>query len=301
MELTEHIQIEGVAYERIRTRRNGTCVYKSEDGQSFARCGDKAAIELEYATHLHLEELGFPVAEVLAYRTDSGQAFFIERSLGETHIGGQFDREYQESGQISDETFDRYLTVVKKFAAAQAGTGRTDLKDWQACAEGIHLDDIMAERPDATRLLKDAFSKAQHIVADLPWVVTHGDFNPHNIFPGGVIDFEDHFHAPLGHDLVTAAAHIAWFPVETTTEYYAKYQLTAAQRSRCIESFAVFAPVDRAEIFAAYVFMRGCWSAAHMGEWPKLQKWRFELLDSVAKRLIQGEDLLGPWLRTGSL
>lgn len=273
--MPQELTIDGRHYTLVRGQRSGVSVYRG-DGE-FMRLGPPEEIGRHIGMHAKLAQAGFPVPALISEGLWEDSAFFREISLGEAHFGELFAREYASANAISDRTFDAFIAVAESFLRAQLRTNgigtRADV------AHATHVDTLCDEFPQDSSRIQSRFETTMERLAPLPWVITHGDFNPHNMYPGGVIDFEDTFHAPFGYDAVTAIVQIDWFPDEGLPyEYGARYRYAAAQRKRyqdMTECVAREAGQTLVEYDADFEFLRAAWSTARMGSWPHLQAWRY--------------------------
>lgn len=231
--------------------------------------------------HKAMEMAGYPVAELL----DSGKLgyryYFLERSLGDAPLGDLFAADYASHGNISEEHFSQLLKIAEHFARAQMGT-QTSSGPAGELSVGIFLEVLCDELPEHAKRIRERFDQAFERLSVFPFVLSHGDFNPRNLFSAGVIDLEHFFQAPFGYDSLTALVHIDLHPDKGDYEFYAKYRYSDEQRKR------YFAMLDRvAQGFELppiskyaddFAFLRAVWSTVRLHEWPKLQKWRYDFL-----------------------
>lgn len=181
-------------------------VYCSPDSSLYLRTGEAAAIRNEAEFGRMVWQNGFPVPEVMEIGTLSGGlGYFIETSAGTENFGEVLGREYAATGSISDKNFAAFCEISLRFLAAQLKpscrqSGPSELRD------GIQIENVLRENPDVADLLERAVAKAEERTKELPLVLTHGDLSPFNILPGGVIDYELRFIAPVGIDAVTSIA-----------------------------------------------------------------------------------------------
>jgi hypothetical protein len=274
----EKIKVEGKEFEFVTNQRDyQSAIYRSPE--AYLRIGKPERIQKDLAFHRTMEEAGFPVAKVLAEGERDGEAYFIETSLGDTHFGDIFARDIEREGSISEESLEQFISVCELFARAQLGT-RSGHTNYDEFAQGILLDTLSKEMPEQAVSLKERFSSVKVATAELPSVITHGDFNPNNIYPTGVIDLENSFHAPYGYDLISAIAHIDSFPDSEEYEYFAKYRFSRAQveeymrRMKSVSQDADLKPLS--ETRGDFEFCRAVWLAADIPNVPKLQSFRFE-------------------------
>ena len=273
------IQINDTLFDLIVVQRGGaTAVYKS--GNEILRIGDRAKITKDLALHKKMEALGFPVARLLGEGESGGFGYFIESSLGERHLGNQFAEDVRESGVIRDASFQSLLEIAARFGRAQLKS-IVPAHNFEEFAHGIHLDILCEELPDYAAAIQSRFRRCIERFAPFPFVITHGDFNPNNLYPEGVIDLEDSFYGPFGFDLVTALVHINYSPDSPEYEYVARYRFTPAQSREYLEvidSIATGAHLPRLSEFKDdFEFCRAAWSLVRMHKWPKLRQFRYDL------------------------
>ena len=274
------IQLNGQEFLFVVVQRGGnSAIYKSKD--SFLRIGTKEKILADLALHKKMEAAGFPVARVIAEGNHNGQLYFMESSLGDTHLGALFANDVEKREVISAEQFESFVLITEKFARAQLTT-RRDAQNYTEFAQGILLQKLSEELPEHAEGLGIRFQEVQEKTKQLPFVVTHGDFNPNNLYSKGVIDLEDSFHAPYGYDLVSAMTHINYFPDSKDYEFYAKYRFTSEQKKKYFERMdaistkAGLPPLSRFK--EDFEFCRAIWLAAKLNHIPKLQEFRYDMV-----------------------
>lgn len=274
----EILEIDGHEFAFVtRQRDDQSAVYRSAN--AYLRIGNPGRIERDIAQHKVMEDAGFPVAKMISEGEHDGELYMVESSLGEKHFGGLFADDVEHTGNIKNATFEQFVSLAEKFAQAQLGT-RESAGNYDAFAAGIFLNQLCQELPEYAEKLRARFDTAMEHFAVLPFVITHGDFNPNNLYPRGVIDLEDCFTGPYGYDLVSAIAHIDSFPNSGEYEYSAKYRFTSAQakvyleRMNAISSNAGLPPLS--DFFEDFAFCRAVWLAAEIPSTPKLQKFRFD-------------------------
>jgi hypothetical protein len=205
-DLGQQLQLEDTNWNFVKTRTLGQgAIYLSTHGDRYLRIGsdDDIRDEAEFAKNIH--DMGFPVPEVLSEGAiDADTYYFTESSLGTQTFGDTFREEYRDSAAIDEGSFGQYCRVASLFLVAQLRSApssgeKSNLRD------GVNLDNVIEENPDLSKeALEKAFAKAVARVAILPLVLTHGDLGPFNMLPGGVIDFEHKFIAPMGFDVITS-------------------------------------------------------------------------------------------------
>ena len=273
------IKLNDKEYELISEQRGGMSgVYKH--GDEYLRIGDTKKIKQDLELHRKMESSGFPIAKLIEEGDLNGQYYFIEASLGEKHLGKLFAEDVLQAGAISDTNFDSFLNVVGRFAKAQLTT-KSDTQDFGTFADGIHLDVLCDELPQYKDKISIVFEGVKQRLSGFPFVITHGDFNPNNLYPSGVIDLEDSFYGPFGFDLVCALVHINYFPDSQEYEYFARYRFTKQQEEKYlafIDAISAEAGLSPLSNFKNdFEFCRAVWSLVRMQEWPKLQQFRYDL------------------------
>jgi hypothetical protein len=276
----EKIELENRVFSFVTGQRgNKSAIYKSQD--SYLRIGEEKKINSDLNFHRKMESSGFPIAKLLSDGVLNGQKYYIESSLGEKHFGNLFADDIEHTGTISEPLFNSFLSIIEKFAGAQLSTYVQE-KDFDGFARGIWLNVLCEEMPTHVESLRQRFKEAQDRFNILPFVLTHGDFNPNNLYPVGVIDLEDSFYAPYGYDLYSALIHIDSFPDSRGYEYIAKYRFTSEQHKQyvdAIDAISVRNNLPKLSTFLGdFAFCRAVWLAAGIPSTPKLQQFRYESL-----------------------
>lgn len=287
MEFKPQIEINGIVFSWVNTQRGGlTAIYK--DNSTFLRIGSPEKIKKDLLLHKKLAEYGFPIAQLL----DEGQIgemhYFIEKSLGSEHFGTLFQKEFNEQGHITDETFDKFMIVCEKFVKSQLKTLSLQ-KDWDNFRTAIHLDVICEELPEYKEKIINAYEKVKEKLSVYPFVLTHGDFTPFNILPEGIIDIENAFSGPAGYDLGGILATPNWFPDSTEYEFHQVYKLTPEQKQKFIDKIDNIYVNNSLPKISNYLeefnFTKGMWFTAKMHRFPKLQKFRYYVLKNLVDKI----------------
>jgi len=276
----EKIELEGKTFSFVTGQRGGmSAIYKSEG--AYLRIGEEKKIAPDLALHRKMEAAGFPVTRLLGEGVFDGQKYFIESSLGEKHLGELFSEDTEQRGAISENLFESLVSVAEKFAEAQLTTIAEE-RNFNDFARGIWIDRLCEEIPASASKLKERFEEVKRNTQSIPFVVTHGDFNPNNLYPAGVIDLEDSFHAPYGYDLISAITHINSFPDSEEFEYFAKYRFTLDQISHYLERLDRISVTNNlpklSTLLEDFSFCRAVWLAADIPATPKLQQFRYQLV-----------------------
>lgn len=277
-QVPKSIELQGMIYELVKSQRDGnSAVYKGPE--SYLRIGTREKIESDLTRHKRMEFAGFPVAKLIAEGELDGQTYYIESSVGERTLSQAFAEDTEATGLINEESFSQFLDVTDKFARAQLRTDTFE-RDFEEFSDGIHLDILCQELPEHAEKILVKFKEIQDRTAELPFVISHGDFNPHNLYPGGAIDLEDSYHALFGHDLIGGIVSIDYFPDSPEYEYFAKYRFSEEQKDsylKLIDGICDEQNLPRLSDFQSdFEFTRAVWLLVRMHNWPKLQKFRYD-------------------------
>lgn len=278
MNVLKQIKLGGREYVLVRSReREGLSIYRGNG--LYVRVAAKRIIDRELATHKTLASFGFSVPRLIEAGKLGVQSYFSEKSLGSSSFSTLFIQEVLREGCISDVTFEKFIGVMKKYSKAQLKTIQRNC-DWRAFTKGVHRDVLLIEQPEYREQIMSLWKEAMQKLKSFPFVVSHGDLNPHNFYPKGIIDLETVFVAPAGYDIVTNISHIENFPVSTRYEYFRRYHFTPEQKYQYLYTFD--ACYEKAGLPSLsknvpyFEFFRDIWSAVRMHRWPKIQKFRYE-------------------------
>lgn len=280
--MESQVFIGGRRFSLVRVQRGKTAIYRSRN--RYMRLGRQKALARELARHEEMLARGFPVARILTRGIRGDFLYFIEESLGKKSFGQLFAEDVRRRGAISRAHFQAFLDITAVFAAAQlrapiAPTGSARAAEFSA---SIHLGDLCRELPGDARRIRRRFSDAMARVRIFPHVLTHGDFNPHNIYPAGVIDLESVCDGLAGYDIVTNIVHNDYFPVSKKYEFYQKYAFTDTQKARYMTAMDMLYRAAGLPALSPYArdfaFCRAVWSAVRMREYPKIQAFRYNML-----------------------
>ncbi len=265
----------------IKDRRNGTKIFGADDRSCFLRIGPANEIDTELRFHKHLVEQDYPVPTIIEEGNwTNGEKYYLETSAGDEKYGITFRDEAIGNGTVSDETFENFAAVIQQYLNAQQKSEIVE-QDWESVFLGTHIDFLLEELPDQKEQVMAVFEKVKADLAEVPFVLCHGDFNAYNILPGGVIDFETTFNGPKGYDLVSAAASIEWFPTEGDSEILAKYSFTPKQKQQLLN----LQPESIAH-YDAFFLLRSIWSVVRMNRFPKLQAWRYAKFNELITKYL---------------
>lgn len=254
----------------IKTRRNGTKIFGADDGSCFLRLGPADEIQKELAFHQQLITQGYPVPAIIeSGEWTGGDRYYLETSAGEEKFGVLFCKDVLEQGAINNTTLNAFSIIVQQYLKAQA-TSETNHQDWDALFHGVHFDLLINELPHEKDRLLATWEKVKTSLADVPFVLCHGDFNAYNILTGGVIDFETAFKGPKGYDLVSSATAIGWFPTEGDFEFIGRYAFTPEQKSSLLNL-----QPETIKHFDTLFLLHSVWLVIGMQKYPKTQVWRY--------------------------
>lgn len=292
-QMPQILKIGDQTFKHIKTRiYSPIAVYSSKN--LFLRIGPKAELEKEAQFHRKLLSFNFPIPKIVADGERDGQYYYIETSLGDTHFGDIFIQDVKQNGAISEKNFSLFLELSKSYAEAQLKTVTED--SWRGDFYNlIHVDYILKELPDIRDKSLQAYEKAVAEFSSFPSVLTHGDFNPHNLFEKGIIDLEGLSHAPAGYDLITGIFHFYMFPTQGNYELIRGYQFAKEQINQYLnEMDSIFknnnlpSPSSRKNDF---LFCRAIWATVRMEWGPRIQQWRYNLYRKILDVYLQNEDI----------
>ena len=271
----ETLHLNGVEYRLISRQRGGGAVYRGPD---ILRIGPPELIRRHITIHHMMESSGYPVPHLLSEGEHDGLLYFREDCLEGQRLNDAFADSIAAHGTIEETLFDAFLGISLRWLAAEANA-RRGADYLPLFREGIHLDMLQAELPEHASAIERRWREAEERLQSLPVVLSHGDFNAANTFPGGVIDIEDAIMAPLGYDAATALVTVDWFPSGDEYEFQARYRFSDAQRTRfisaCDQRLEEAGFVRLSTVFSDFEFARAVWMCVRMHQWPRLQQYRY--------------------------
>jgi Phosphotransferase enzyme family len=279
MEFQEKISVNNKVFKLLNDREHqDIAIYKQ--GNNFLRLGDHEQIANEIKKHNRLASYQFPVPEIIEQGTLNDLDYYTELSLGNKHFGELFAEDIKKQGVISEATFKAFLKISLVYAEAQLST-RNKKQNFTAFAKLIHLELAVVELSQHKKQILELYKAAEEKLSVFPFVLTHGDFTPHNLYKKGVIDFEFQSLAPAGYDLVSNIITVKYFPKGKQYEFYRSYDYTSDQIKQYWEAidnlyrnYGLPAP---SKYYKYFGFCRAMWHICRMGQYPKLQKYRFDL------------------------
>jgi len=289
------LKIDDESFEFVKTRTyTPISVYKGEN--TFLRIGTGEELRKELELHKELLKCKFPIAEILKEGTYEGQFFYIEKALGTMPLGSVFTNECKENGKISDNSFLPFLKLSEQFAKAQLLTASKSGNFEKDAYTGFHMDYVVEELPKLKDELIRAFQKMNDTTSIFPVVITHGDCNPYNLFDKGIIDIENNFHAHAGYDLISNIYSTYCFPKNGDYENKRRYEFTSAQIAEYmqrIDKVYTDAGLPKLSVYQDdFMFARIVWATARMQYTPKLQKWRYDLLEKTIANYIEDKPVI---------
>ena len=287
------LEVRGRRFEYLSTRAyDPTEVYQS--GSAYLRVGPTKLITKELTLQRMLLKKGFPVAKI----TDSGrlgkQQFYIEKSLGKVILRHVFASDYKRYGRVSEKNFSVYLKLTERFAKAQLSTiSRAHRNGFD---KSMNLADLMTEFPEMASLISKAFKKAKSRISEFPLVLCHGDLNVSNFLPKGIIDFEWAFWGYAGFDVVGNIYFTYFFPKVKRDRSARVYEPTEGQTAKYLDAIDTIYERHGLPRPSGYkddfVYPKAIWAASKMGEYPGMQKWRFDLLMQITKEYLAGKPII---------
>lgn len=278
----KHITVEGSVFELVDVQRGGSAIYKNEN--YYLRIGDLPKLGEDLTLHKRMESFGFPVAQLVSEGNFQNMPYFIEESLGTECFGQIFKKETQTFGQVTDESFGKFLAITAQFATAQLKTV-SETKNWETFRTGLHLDILCQELPLLKQKIIDKYSQVEERLKAFPFGILHGDFTPFNIYPKGIIDLEDSFLGPVGFDVGAFPGIQNWFPDTSDDELHKVYKCTNSQTQEYLRTMDNIYQGEGlpkiSDFLDEFNFTKGIWFTVRMQHLPSLQQFRYELMESL--------------------
>lgn len=279
----------------FRVRRNGSEIVRSVDRQSYLRRGTPEVIRAELVHHDALVALGYPVPRILA----RGDGWFVEESLGDQHFGDIFPATPQEHPE-RPEVFRQFTDVLQRYADAQLREHRVPI---DAAVLESRIDFADNEHLFDARGLKDYREMTRRILSAVdgtPGVPCHGDCNAFNIFPRGIIDFEDTFIGPLGYDIASSIISTQAFPERSEcpdVESERLYTFSPEENGALAGILTSQVRGEPQNLVIETTLIRWIWHLCRMGHRPILEGFRRRQLEALMRAYLEGtltvEQVLG--------
>jgi aminoglycoside/choline kinase family phosphotransferase len=286
--------------QRIRDYGQGA-IYKNDS--VYARVASPDVLKKEYETHLFFNKLGFPIPKLLGNGSVGNLDFYLEENIGIDSFHDSFKLDVAEQGVIKDEIFEEFISIVRQFSEAQVqATTNEGISLDSSFFENAYFNEVAKESEDFAKVKEEVERKLLEHIGSLPQAPTHGDFNPYNVLPKGVIDFAYHFQGPIGYDWAALIMNTHYFSdaEKIKTEMNRVYTYTNTQLESLLTLFddlykKMGIEISFREALPYLALVRMVWSAAHMQHRPALQQWRFEKLQKANQQLLlseSGEEML---------
>ena len=280
MNFPEKLTIGGKEYVFVKQRRKAPmAVYKY--GSTFLRIGEKKAIQKELVERDKLKEYGFPIPRRFRDGTMGELAYYTEKSIGNENFTEIFIKDIEKQGTIDEKSFQQFMAITKEFAEAQLKTidPKANIKEF---FQNISVKDIAQDfNAEEVKKIEKLLVEASERLSVFPFVLTHGDFNSHNLYRQGVIDFEGTFYAPAGYDIVTNIFNPEFFPLIGDYEILNPYRFSSEQKKQYFDFFDKFyleRGIPRLSDYVKYFeFFRATWLTANKSHIPKTHQFRKNL------------------------
>lgn len=275
----EKIHIQTTYYTLVKIQRGGrTAIYTN--GTTYLRLGPRVLIQKNLILHESMIRAGFPVPQIISTGTHQGMDYFIESSLGSQSLAALLNNEISTTGCISNDSFNKFISITQQLMVAQFATAQK-FPARDTFSKNIQLETLCTELPQYADTIRTLFGACMQRLSVFPGVLTHGDFNPHNTFPQGIIDFTDSFQGFFGYDLLGAIVHNDYFPQGAPYEYFQEYAFSDVQKNtylNCVDNFFVSHGLPQVSLFIKDIeFCKAVWLLVGIHKWPKLQQHRYHL------------------------
>lgn len=271
------ITVDGTTYDFIKKRiYQPVAIYGNDE--AVLRIGPEDIIEKEIRFQEDLINHDFPVPHILRRGKLEGMSYFTEESFGGKHMGDVLKEDFEKNGCVSDSNFGIILALAERLVEAQLKAAKNN--NPESFFLGIHMNTIIEELPEWKDEIERCFEKCVAKTKDLPFVLTHGDFNPHNFFERGIIDFGSSFEAPLGYDTVSCIFHSLNFPTSPSSEMVRSYEFSEKQIDEYLNVVDKLHKKHGLPPVTNYVddfiFARAVWSVVGMEGFPVIREWRIQ-------------------------
>lgn len=301
MEEEKQITIEGVQYSYLKDRLMGGGLYATEDKKAYLRINNAAEIAGELNITRELSNRGFPVPHVLGSGTlPNGDGYFIEGSIGEGNFAETFAEETKEKGQASEESFNAFIALIKRYCEAQFNPANYVPHDKEGLAHMTALANVMRNNPPSEEMrgpFMEAYEKAAERALSLPWGYIQADLNAFNILPGGIIDFELASFGPVGYDALTNIYFGRMWPKEKVMYRFSNEQIEryTAEIDAVAKSYNL-PPIS--EYVDDFLVLKNIWgsgkdkaSEENPGQDLDFWQWRVKVRDWCIRQYLKGEEI----------
>lgn len=295
------ITIEGVQYSYFKDRLMGGSLYTTEDREVYLRTNEAAKIAGELNITRELSNRGFPVPHVIGNGTlANGDSYFIEESIGDKSFADTFTEETKAEGLVSDESFEAFIALIKKYCEAQFNPENYVPHDKEALAHMVALANVMRNNPpseETREAFMEAYDKAAERTLSLPWGYIQADLNAYNILPEGIIDFELASFGPVGYDALTNVYFGRIWPKDKVRYRFSNEQI--ARYTAEIDAVAKrynLPPIS--EYVDDFLVLKNIWgsgkdkaSEEHPDRDPDFWQWRVQVRDWCIQQYLKGEKI----------
>ncbi len=300
-EKNEDIFVDGKNFSYIKSRLTGGKVFTNQDKSEYLRTANPAEISGEVNLTKDLYERGFPVPEVLGTGTfEDGTAYYTEKAIGERVFGDIFMEETKAQGRVSEESFDAFLHVIKRYCEAQFNHKNFVPHDKGALSGIIALENVMRNNPPSPEMhtmFTEAYEKASERVGSLPWGYIQADLNAFNILHDGIIDFELAGFGPVGYDVLTNVHFGRMWPKERVAYVFSDEQV--AKYIAEIDKVAQEKGLSPISAYANdFLVLKAMWSSSkdkksedNPGSNPDFLEWRVKMRDWCIRQYLKGEKI----------
>ena len=295
------ISIEGKTFTYIKNRLIGGKVFVNKDKSEYLRTANPAEIAGEVNLTKDLYERGFPVPEVLATGTlQNGIPYYTEKSIGERVFGDIFMEETKTQGHVSDESFNAFIGVIKKYCEAQFNPKNFVPHDRNALAGITALANVIKNNPpspEMREMFTESYEKASERVMSLPWGYIQSDLNAFNILHDGIIDFELAGFGPVGYDTLTNVHFGRMWPAKRIAYVFTDDQI--AKYMSKIDKIATAKGLPAISSYANdFLVLKAIWSSGKDKESednpkinPDFWEWRVKMRDWCIRQYLKGEKI----------
>jgi len=286
-------------YKLIKDKHNGIKIYSNN--KTVIRIGCKENIYRIVKNHKLLIKFGYPVSKLIEYgKLEDNLYFHKEKYFGDHHFG-QIFRNDQKSidRKISILNFNKFIRTSKKYALVQQ-------KNLVTFNFKKFLNEVKFDKIESFSLNKElnlrVMKKIRSDFFGYKAVISLCDFDPYNIFPKGIIDFEDIFFAPIGFDLIRNITSFSYFPRHgCEIEAIRGYELSNTNIRRYISILEKTTKINLKKIMNATIVLSILLYAQNMKYLKKLTKHRKILIPKILERYVDGKDILNFLINEGEI
>ena len=297
----KEIELGGEKFYHLKNRLMGGAVYANKDGSLYARAGTESEVRGEMNLSKELESRHFPVPKVLNHGSLSPTFFYyVEESVGQNVFGRIFMDHHQEDTYVSDEDFDAFLKIIKRYAESQFNQENYVSHNPDSLDQVIELANVLRNNPPTEDIKDDfynAYERASKRVQMLPWGFIQADLNAFNILPNGIIDFELAYFGPIGYDIITCLFFGFFWPQERIAYLFTDKQIK--QYLTEIDTVALAYKLPKVSDFREdFLVLKSIWCTAmdvetekNPGAHSKFYDWRIRVRNWCIKQYLAGKPI----------